>query len=142
MRSPSGAGRMPTHYKILQVKSDATEKEIVSAYRRLAKKYHPDVKGGNAAKFEQIHDSYFVLSDPLRRREYDMRLNINNKDNIISKLFEGYVYAFLSGVLLVYSGIFFLIAFLRINNYYLVFLIIAVISFTASILLIVKNGES
>ena len=142
MRSPSGAGRMPTHYKILQVKSDATEKEIVSAYRRLAKKYHPDVKGGNAATFEQIHKSSFVLSDPLQRREYDMRLNINNKDNMISKLFKGYAYSFLSGVLLVYSGIFFIISFSNINNYYWVFLVIAVIAFTTSIFLIVKNEES
>ena len=69
---------MPTHYKILQVKKDATEKEVVSAYRKPAKKYHPDVKGGNAAKFKQIHQSYFVLNDNLRRRAYDMQLNIIN----------------------------------------------------------------
>ena len=83
MRSPSGAGQIPTHYKILQVKKDATEKEIVSAYRKLAKKHHPDVKGGNAANFEQIHESYLVLNDPLRRREYDVRLNVINEDGII-----------------------------------------------------------
>jgi len=133
---------MPPHYKILQVKKDATEKEIISAYRKLAKKYHPDVKGGNAAKFEQIHESYFVLSDPLRRSKYDIQLNSDNKDTIISKLFKDYVYAFLSGVLLVYSGILFLISFLRINGHYFAFLIIAVIAFAASIFLIVKNGES
>jgi hypothetical protein len=141
MRSPSGAGQMPAHYKILQVKKDATETEIVSAYRRLAKKYHPDVKGGDAVKFEQIHESYFVLSDSLRRREYDLQFSSSNKDNIMSRIFKGYAYAFLSGVLLVYGGIFFLIAFLQINNYYLLFLIIAIIFFITSILLIVKNRE-
>jgi curved DNA-binding protein CbpA len=139
MGSPSGASQKPAHYKILQVKKDATEKEILSAYRRLAKKYHPDVKGGNAAKFEQIHESYFVLSDYLRRREYDKQFNA--KDNIISNLFKEYAYSFVSGVLLVYSGIFFVISFLRISSYYLLFLILAVISFAASIFLILKKGE-
>jgi DnaJ-class molecular chaperone len=56
---------------------------MVSAYRKLAKRHHPDVKGGNAAKFEQIHESCFVLNDPLRRREYVVRLNIINEDSII-----------------------------------------------------------
>jgi hypothetical protein len=133
---------MPTHYKILQVKKDAAEKEIISAYRKLAKKYHPDVKGGNAAKFQQIHESYFILSDPLRRREYDMQLNAINKDSTISRLFIGYMYALLSGVLLVYSGIFFVVSFLRIGNYYLLSLILAAMAFTTAIFLIVKNLES
>jgi curved DNA-binding protein CbpA len=132
---------MPTHYKILQVKKDATEKEIVSAYRKLAKKYHPDVKGGNAAKFEQIHESYFVLSDPLRRRAYDMQLNIINEHNIISKLFRGYAYSMLSGVLLVYSLIFFIISFFEIDYYYILFLSLAMMTFAMSIFLLVKHGE-
>ena len=142
MRSPSGAGQIPTHYKILQVKKDATEKEIVSAYRELAKKYHPDVKGGNATKFEQIHESYLVLSDPVRRREYDMQLNAINKNSTISILFRGYTYALLSGVLLVYSGIFFLISFFEIDHYYLLFLVLAMMAFAISIFLIVNNWRS
>jgi curved DNA-binding protein CbpA len=132
---------MPTHYKILQVKKDATEKEIVSAYRKLAKKYHPDVKGGNAAKFEQIHESYFVLNDHLRRRAYDMQSNIINEDSIVSKLFRGYAYSMLSGILLVYSLIFFIISFFGIDYYYFLFLGLAVMTFAMSIFLLVKHGE-
>ena len=62
------------YYKILGVNKDAGEKEIRSAYRKLARKYHPDVNpGDNAAeeKFKEINEANEVLSDPEKRKKYD-----------------------------------------------------------------------
>lgn len=61
-------------YDILGVKRDATEKEIKAAYRRLARKYHPDVNPGDKsaeARFKEINRAYEVLSDPEKRAKYD-----------------------------------------------------------------------
>ena len=62
------------YYNILGVKRDASEKEIKQAYRKLARKYHPDVNAGDKsaeAKFKQINEAYEVLSDKEKRRKYD-----------------------------------------------------------------------
>jgi DnaJ-class molecular chaperone len=61
------------YYKILGVDRKADDKAIKAAYRRLARKHHPDVaKGAGAAdKFKEINEAYEVLSDPEKRRRYD-----------------------------------------------------------------------
>jgi hypothetical protein len=60
-------------YAVLGVNRTATSNEIKSAYRRLARKYHPDVNSDPAAqsKFAQINEAYHTLIDPERRRTYD-----------------------------------------------------------------------
>ncbi len=61
------------YYEVLGVSKTATDAEIKSAFRKLAKKYHPDVsKEPNAAeKFKEAQEAYAVLSDPDKRKQYD-----------------------------------------------------------------------
>lgn len=65
--------KMENLYDILGVKKDASDQEIKSAYRKLAKKYHPDLNKTPEAeeKFKQINDAYSVLSDKQKRSNYD-----------------------------------------------------------------------
>jgi len=62
------------YYKILGVDKTATEKDIKSAYRKLARKYHPDLNPDNKdakRNFQQINEANEVLSDPEKRKKYD-----------------------------------------------------------------------
>jgi molecular chaperone DnaJ len=62
------------YYDILGVKRDASEKDIKQAYRRLARRYHPDVNPGDKSaesKFKEINGAYEVLSDKEKRQKYD-----------------------------------------------------------------------
>jgi DnaJ-class molecular chaperone len=61
-------------YEALGVKPDASADEIKKAYRRLAKKYHPDSTGGDKAKedrFKEVSTAYDILGDPEKRAKYD-----------------------------------------------------------------------
>ncbi len=66
---------MSDYYQILGVERSATQDEIKRAYRRLAKKHHPDRNQADAAaaedKFKEVQEAYSVLKDPKKRREYD-----------------------------------------------------------------------
>lgn len=61
------------YYEILGVSKTATEQEIKSAYRKLAKKYHPDVNKtpGAERKYKDVNEAYEVLHDPEKRQKYD-----------------------------------------------------------------------
>ena len=61
------------YYKILGVERDAKEADIKTAYRRLARKYHPDVskESNSEEKFKEVGEAYEVLKDPQKRQAYD-----------------------------------------------------------------------
>ena len=63
------------YYEILGVSENASIEEIKKAYRKLAKEYHPDTKGGDKraeSRFKDISEAYAVLKDPKKRQEYDL----------------------------------------------------------------------
>jgi len=75
-------------YLELEVSIEATDEEIKLKFRSLANIHHPD-KGGDEEKFKRIKEAYEILSDPIRKKAYDMsgdaesNLVIRNSDNKI-----------------------------------------------------------
>jgi curved DNA-binding protein len=68
------------YYDVLGVKKDASEKEIKSAFRKMAKKYHPDTNQADPsaeARFKEINEAYEVLSDKQKREMYDRFGTVN-----------------------------------------------------------------
>lgn len=67
-------GEKRDYYAVLGVSRDADDSAIKKAYRKLAKKYHPDTSAGNAQaeeKFKEVTEAYEILSDPEKRKLYD-----------------------------------------------------------------------
>lgn len=63
------------YYKVLELNKDATADDVKKAYRRLARKYHPDLNPNDVSaknKFQQINEANEVLSDPDKRKKYDL----------------------------------------------------------------------
>lgn len=92
------------YYEILEVSSDADFSTIKSSYRRLTIQWHPDKNPGNAVaeeKFKRIATAYEVLSDPEKRRIYDLSLdpimgNFNPNIDLPIYTEEGFVNAFVN----------------------------------------------
>lgn len=62
------------YYEVLEISKSASEDEIKKAYRKLAKKYHPDMNPGDKnaeEKFKEVNEAYAVLSDPDKKTKYD-----------------------------------------------------------------------
>src|SRR5438552_7330568 len=62
------------YYSTLGVAKTATQKELKQAYRKLARKHHPDVNPGDKSaegRFKEINEAYEVLGDPPKRKKYD-----------------------------------------------------------------------
>jgi curved DNA-binding protein CbpA len=67
------------YYKVLGLTKQSTDKEIKTTYYKLAKQYHPDVNQGKTSeKFKEMSAAYDILSDPIKRREYDASRSINS----------------------------------------------------------------
>jgi len=65
-------------YILLEINSTASSNEIKSAYRALAKKYHPDKNSGNKAAeeyFKEVQQAYAILSNSEKRRKYDLKFS-------------------------------------------------------------------
>src|SRR5262252_2102501 len=80
-------------YVILGIERDATLVDVKRAYRRLARRYHPDINPGDrlaAVQFEQIAEAFATLSDPDRRRRYDVDGAMPTSAEARSFGFEGF----------------------------------------------------
>ena len=67
-------GNKRDYYEVLGISKSADEAAIKKAYRKLAKKYHPDTNAGDTQaeqKFKEITEAYTILSDPEKRKLYD-----------------------------------------------------------------------
>jgi curved DNA-binding protein len=76
------AVKFKDYYEVLGVKRDASEAQIRQAYRKLARKFHPDVNPGDKVaedRFKELNEANEVLSDPEKRKRYD-QLGANWKD--------------------------------------------------------------
>src|SRR5437667_11349 len=76
------AVKFKDYYEVLGVKRNATDEQIRQAYRKLARKHHPDVNPGDRVaeeRFKDINEANEVLSDPVKRKRYD-QLGPNWKD--------------------------------------------------------------
>lgn len=74
---------MKDFYKILGVPPSSTLPEIKKAYRRLSKRYHPDLNPGNTVfeeKFKALQEAYSVLKDPVKRTSFDSKLEAKKRD--------------------------------------------------------------
>ena len=70
---------MADYYEVLGVDRTANDDEIKKAYRRMSRKYHPDIAGPEFEdKFKEVNNAYEVLSDPDKRRMYDSGVDPNN----------------------------------------------------------------
>jgi molecular chaperone DnaJ len=69
---------MANYYDVLGVSKDATQDQIKSQYRKLARQYHPDLHPNDEAaaqKFKEINEANEILSDPQKRQQYDYELD-------------------------------------------------------------------
>jgi len=83
---------MADYYKTLGVTPQADEKEIKSAYRKLAKKYHPDAVRDNPGLTEKMYEiqaAYEVLGDEEKRKQYDEGLKAGSRQNKARQPFGG-----------------------------------------------------
>lgn len=88
-------GMASSLYEILRVPVGATNQEIKTAYRRLARTYHPDVvaedrKDTSADEFMKLHAAYSTLSDPEKRAVYDSKLFIRKQRPLTTVGYSGY----------------------------------------------------
>lgn len=67
---------MNSYYELLGITKDSSNSDIKKAYRKSAIKHHPD-KGGDPEKFKQVAEAYEILSDPVKKQQYDSYGSVN-----------------------------------------------------------------
>jgi len=85
---------MKDYYKILGVDKKSTQDDIKKAYRKLSKKYHPDINNGDDTKFKQISEAYETLGDVGKRKKYDSPNTQNNPFNYGGNPFSDFMNGF------------------------------------------------
>ena len=71
------------YYEILEISKSATLEVIKAAYKAQISKYHPDnLETGDLKKAQQINEAYEVLSDPVKRAEYDKKIALDEGNDI------------------------------------------------------------
>ena len=74
------------YYVVLGIAEDADEETIRSAFRALARRYHPDVGAGSSPlEFQRAREAYETLADPERRRRYDRQLRASRARPIVMR---------------------------------------------------------
>ena len=70
-------------YDVLGISKDASADEIKRAYRKLSKKYHPDLnhEAGAEEKFKEVNDAYEILSDPQKKAQFDQCILYTHREN-------------------------------------------------------------
>ena len=68
-----------THYEILKISQKASMSEIKKAFKKLAKKYHPDQNPQHEGDFREINEAYQILSNQQQRNDYDFKLQAETK---------------------------------------------------------------
>jgi curved DNA-binding protein CbpA len=72
------------YYVVLGIAEDADEETIRSAFRALARRYHPDVgPGSSPIEFQRAREAYEALADPERRRRYDRQLRASRAQRVV-----------------------------------------------------------
>ena len=66
------------YYEVLGLSQNADQKQIKSAFYKLAKQYHPDINKGTEDKFKQVNEAFEVLSDDGKKQQYDNQLKYGN----------------------------------------------------------------
>lgn len=60
-----------SYYDILEISNESNQSEIREKYLLLSKKYHPDKNNNNHEKYQEINEAYSILSNEIKRKEYD-----------------------------------------------------------------------
>ena len=77
-------------YNILGINNDANNNHIKNAFRKLSLQFHPDRTGGNGDKFKEVNEAYQILSDPDKKKGYDLTNDGMAPEDIFKMFFEGF----------------------------------------------------